>query len=248
MQWSEAKVRSEITGVLHLLAEMHNVGITHRDLTPGNVFLRDGHLALGDFGISRMSLNPREATVTPYTPAYVPRSMESRYLWGPAEDLYQIGLLTCTLLTGKDWDTHRINALRDLKAKDDLKCWIWHVTSEKTRRYHSAGAALEALQTLKNVRLDNGRMPASLQDERVVLTGSLETLTRSEATDLLRRAGATVQHAVADTTTLVVRGTVRNGLNYDVGRKLYATRERKRLGQRITVVSATQLERWLSRK
>ena len=80
-----------------------------------------------------------------------------------------------------------------------------------------------------------------------MLTGSLETLTQPEAAEELGRAGATVQDAVADTTSLVVRGTVRNGLNYDVGRKLYATRERKRLGQRIAVVSANQLERWLAR-
>ena len=111
LPWAEPKVRSEISGLLRLLAEMHNVGITHRDITPANVFLRNGRLALGDFGISRMALNPREATVTAYTPAYVPRSMESRYLWGPAEDLYQMGLLTCTLLSGEDWDRHRINEL-----------------------------------------------------------------------------------------------------------------------------------------
>lgn len=79
-------------------------------------------------------------------------------------------------------------------------------------------------------------------------SGKLQRWTRSEAAELVRRAGGHVQAAVGDSTTLLVRGDVRNGLNESEGRKLYAVRERLRLGQRISIVGQTGLERLLGQR
>ncbi|MHC6215012.1 hypothetical protein LZP97_03780 [Rhodococcus sp. DMF-1] len=58
----------------------------------------------------------------------------------------------------------------------------------------------------------------------------------------------TREDAVGDSTTLLVRGDVRNGLNESEGRKLYAVRERLRLGQRISIIGQTGLERLLGQR
>ncbi len=83
---------------------------------------------------------------------------------------------------------------------------------------------------------------------RCLRSGKLQRWTRSEAAELVRRAGGHVQDAVGDSTTLLVRGDVRNGLNESEGRKLYAVRERLRLGQRISIIGQTGLERLLGQR
>ncbi|NMN97860.1 protein kinase domain-containing protein [Antrihabitans stalactiti] len=245
--WRETRVRKEIGGVLQLLAQMHNVGVTHRDLTPANVFLRDGHLVLGDFGITRMTLDPKRAEVTAFTPAYTPRVVWSRGRWGPAEDVFQLGLLTCTLLTGEVWTAERVNTLRQLDVADDLKCWIWHATAASAKKYLDAADASEALSSLKSVTVLPGRAPTSMFGQKVVFTGKLDHLTREQATRLVTQAGAQVQSSVGDTTTLLVRGPVRNALSEFEGRKLFAVRERRRLGQPIRIITGRQLERLVAK-
>ncbi|MBJ8348057.1 protein kinase [Antrihabitans sp. YC2-6] len=243
--WDETRVRKEIGGVLELLSRMHNVGITHRDLTPANVFLRGGHLVLGDFGITRMTLDPRRAEVTAFTPAYTPKVVWASHRWGPAEDVFQLGLLACTLLSGQVWQAEQVNTIRQLDVSEDLKCWIWHATAANAKKYLDATDAKDALTTLRHFSLQPGRAPASIAGQRVVFTGKLENLTRADAVRLVTNAGAQVQSSVSDTTTLVVRGPVRNALSEFEGRKLFAVRERLRLGQPIKVISGRQLERLL---
>ncbi|CDZ92572.1 protein kinase domain-containing protein [Rhodococcus aetherivorans] len=246
--WSPSRVRTEVGALLKLLATMHNVGITHRDITPQNVFLRGGRLVLGDFGISRMTLDPRKAKVTAFTPDFVPDAVWVHHNWGPGDDVFQLGLLACTLLSGEIWTARDVKQLRTLTAPDDLKCWIWHATAAKAKKYVDALDAREALTTLAKVNMRSGRGPASLEGHRVVFTGKLQRWTRNEAAELVRRAGGHVQDAVGDSTTLLVRGDVRNGLNESEGRKLYAVRERLRLGQRISIVGQTGLERLLGQR
>jgi len=52
-RWTEAAVRREIAGLLQVLGKLHRGQMLHRDLTPLNVFVCEGHrLKLGDFGIA----------------------------------------------------------------------------------------------------------------------------------------------------------------------------------------------------
>ncbi|MFJ6096617.1 protein kinase domain-containing protein [Williamsia muralis] len=246
--WAEHRVRKEVRRLLLLLAKMHSVGITHRDIKPANVYLRNRRLVIGDFGISRMVLDPKQAAITEYTPAYTPNDAWVRNRWGPSEDIFQLGLLACTLLTGESWTKDDLSSIRTLDVDDDFKCWIWHATAAKAKKYVDGADALEALDTLADVNMRNGRAPTRIRGQVVTLTGKLESGTRAEVTRELRSAGAVVQDAVGDSTTLVVRGTLRNALSEVEGRKLFATRERKRLGQKITLIGEAQLLRLLADK
>lgn len=239
--WSEAIVRREITELLNVLARMHDVGITHRDIKPNNVYVKRRRLVLGDFGISRMTLDQRHHAVDAFTPLFSPRDMDFGERWAPAADVFQVALLAATLLTGQVWATEDLSRLQSAEIADDLKCWIWHSTSIKARMYRSAGEAAGALETLHKVNMEASKMPSRISGQHVVLTGRLDGLTQGDASDLLTKAGAHVDGAITDRTTLVIRGTVRNGLSESEGRKLFAVRERRRTGQKIAIASGPQL-------
>lgn len=246
LPWPEKRVRNEIKGLLRVLARLHNAGVTHRDLKPDNVFLREGRLVLGDFGTTRMTLDPTHSFASVFAPDFAPREVLDRYRWGQADDVYQVGLLAGTLLSGELWwnETPSARALAALPATDQLKSWLWHATGARSKRYLDAADAVAALDALARTSLAPGRAPRSLADHRVVFAGRIPGLPRRQAAELARAAGARPQSHVTDSTTLLVVGAVRAGSAGDGEQlDLFATRERIRLGQPIRVISAEQFQR-----
>lgn len=244
--WTEARVRKEIKALLKLLARLHNAGVTHRDLKPDNVYLRGGRLTLGDFGITKMDLDPRHSFASTFAAGFAPKEVLMNATWGQADDVYQVGLLAGTLLSGEIWwtDTVSVKAIAALPVSDELKSWIWHATGAKTKRYWDAADAVDALDALKRISVKPAGAPRGLKGETVVFTGRIDGLTRPAAMNLARKAGATAQQGLTDSTSLVVVGKINVGsAGASEGLKLFATRERLRLGQPIRVISATQFKR-----
>lgn len=240
--WSPTVVHRELSRLLRLLAIMHAAGITHRDIKPDNVFLRDGHLVLGDFGISKQTLNPRRSPIDAYTPMYSPTDIEQRLHWGSWIDVYQVGLLAGALLTGTDWYNADIGHIRSLEAPEELKCWIWHATARKGLKYVDGTQAHSALTGLGKIDMRSTRGPATLHGHHVVVTGRFDTGTQQEMSRLITEAGATIQAAVNNDTSVVVRAPqIANTVGNSEGRKLYAARERKRRGQRIHIITENRL-------
>jgi serine/threonine protein kinase len=250
LPWTEARARREIKGLLALLARLHDAGVTHRDLKPDNVYLRDGKLVVGDFGITKLDLDPRHSFVSAFSPKFSPKEAVATWRWGQADDVFQVGLLAATLVSGRIWGTETISvpAISRLPVSDEFKSWIWHATGAKAKRYWDAGDATEALDALRRISLAPGRAPRSLDGHTVVFTGGIGGLPRREASELARRAGATVQSSVGDATTLVVVGKVVRGAGANEGLKLFVTRERLRRGQAIRVISDRQFRRLVSRR
>lgn len=238
---SETMVRKEIDAVLTVLGSMHAAGITHRDIKPANVYVKSRKLVLGDFGISAMTLTPRHRPVDAFSRAFSPQNVDELGQWGPRHDVFQVALLTASLLTGRVWGTGDLAGLARSELPEDIKCWIWHATSTRESGYRDAVDAAAALSELASVSMRPGAPPPALRGEYVVLTGKLDDVTRGEATQLLSAAGAHVQGMVGDRTTLVVRGTIRNALTENEGRKLFQVRERRRRGQKIRLVAVARL-------
>lgn len=91
-------------GVARGLAAAHAVGVTHRDIKPGNVVVVDGVAKIVDFGIARLADTGDEtltqtSTVTG-TAAYMSPEQARGSEVGPASDLYSLGCLLMTLFTG----------------------------------------------------------------------------------------------------------------------------------------------------
>lgn len=246
--WTPGRVRREISRLLKVLALMHASGVTHRDIKPANVFIRDGHLVLGDFGISKHSLTPRRSAIDAYTPAYSPNNMDERQNWATWVDIYQVGLLAGTLLTGNDFDSSHVGGIRYLDIPDDLKCWMWHATAHHGLRYVSGLQASQALRQLRDVDMRDKSGPKSIRGHHVTLTGRFAMGSQRKLAQMISRAGGTVQSTVTDKTTVLVRaGNMANTVGVGEGSKLFEVRERKRRGERIHVISEERLGALLER-
>ena len=241
LRWSEGRVRAEIRALLKLLRRLHGVWVIHRDIKPDNVFLRDGRLVLGDFGITKLTLDRRSSDASRFQPDFAPRDLASSALWGPAEDIFQVGLLAASLLSGEIWwnDVVSARAIAGLDASEAFKSWIWHATGARSKRYWHADDALDALSSLRRVDISPGRAPRTLRGQPVVFSGRLDGITRSQAMARARAVGAHPQARLTDATTVVVVGRV----GTSEGIKMFAVRERLRTGQPIRVIGQDQFER-----
>ena len=100
-----AQALDAVTQMAHALEVVHEVGVLHRDLKPGNVMLRaDGSLALIDFGLAKYSESAGADTAAGRifgTPYYMsPEQGHGRPL-DERSDLYSLGVMLYEMLTGK---------------------------------------------------------------------------------------------------------------------------------------------------
>jgi formylglycine-generating enzyme required for sulfatase activity/serine/threonine protein kinase len=100
--FSEEELTSLLTKVLDALAYLHERGIYHRDIKPGNILItHTGAPVLIDFGAARQRLSERSLTVIE-SPGYTPfEQMQSRGKVGPWSDLYALGGTLYKAITGE---------------------------------------------------------------------------------------------------------------------------------------------------
>lgn len=100
---SEAEICGVLTPVAEGLLDIHNAGYLHRDVTPGNILVReDGTPVLIDFGAARRNLEKRSAKMTAIvTDGYAPAEQYSdETKQGPWTDIYGLGATTYFMMTG----------------------------------------------------------------------------------------------------------------------------------------------------
>lgn len=89
-----ARVALELPAVLEAA---HGQGITHGELSPGQVFVRDdGSVVVTGFGLAGTTLAPRFAA-----PAYASPEQARDERIGPADDLWTLGALLYTMVQGR---------------------------------------------------------------------------------------------------------------------------------------------------
>lgn len=87
------------------LAAAHSIGLVHRDIKPANVMLTDGRVKLLDFGIAQLTgqADPHltQPSMTIGTAAYMSPEQAAGLQVNAATDLYALGCLIMTMLTGR---------------------------------------------------------------------------------------------------------------------------------------------------
>ena len=100
--FSEEELQGLLERVLDALGYLHDRGIYHRDLKPGNLLItHEGIPVLIDFGSARQRLSERSMTVVE-SPGYTPfEQLQTRGNIGPWSDLYALGATLVKLMTGE---------------------------------------------------------------------------------------------------------------------------------------------------
>jgi serine/threonine protein kinase len=237
--WSEASARREIAGVLEVLRKLHRGQLLHRDLTPMNVFVCDGRkLKLGDFGIVRQQSDARGITARTMNLMTAPSEIVDGLApkWQARDDVYQVGQLIAMVVKGDARSRIRTADVRGLGCSDHLKEIIYRCIGERRKRYDTAEELIEALRNPpKDLRTGALR---SLKGMRVAFTGFL-SVSRAEAMQAAKRAGAIVQSGPSSKTNVIVRGRPNKlqAAGKDGGLKLMEIKRLRELGHRITIIN-----------
>ncbi|MFJ9536123.1 serine/threonine protein kinase [Streptomyces sp. NPDC101225] len=103
-------------GLLDVLEAAHSEGITHGELSPGNVFVRDrGSVVVTGFGLAGATLAPRLTA-----PSFASPEQARDERIGPAADLWALGAILYTMLEGRPPFRDRDRPEATLKGVDRL--------------------------------------------------------------------------------------------------------------------------------
>jgi serine/threonine protein kinase len=100
----EEEIRALVGPLLAGLAVVHRAGVLHRDIKPGNIYVRsDGSPVLLDFGAARQAVGERSRSMTAVlTPPYAPLEQYGKgQPQGPWTDIYALGVVVYEALSGR---------------------------------------------------------------------------------------------------------------------------------------------------
>ena len=158
-------VRTLLLQILEALAHAHARGLIHRDLKPSNLLIRDtGAVALADFGLAHAIGDEAHAALAG-TPSYMApeQLLGDASHFGPWTDLYALGAVTHTLLSGhppfrgdglielrRDHLHTAPPALRAVvEVPEGLDAWVLRLLQKApTDRFQRAADAMHALLAL----------------------------------------------------------------------------------------------------
>ncbi|MEU0541714.1 serine/threonine-protein kinase [Nocardia sp. NPDC005978] len=99
----EASVEELAAGIAEALAAIHAAGVTHRDLTPGNVLLTESGPRVIDFGIAKLVAETHAVTASGAligTPGYMSPEHVLGGDIGPQSDIFSLGSVLTFAATG----------------------------------------------------------------------------------------------------------------------------------------------------
>ena len=119
-----ADVRQWLKGLVEGVAYLHDHGIVHRDLKPANLFMEDGIVKIGDYGLAKL--------ITPSQGTEHSESIGTCHYMAPeigsgkyhkSIDIYAMGVILYEMLTGRvpfDGETVNEVLMKHLTARPDV--------------------------------------------------------------------------------------------------------------------------------
>lgn len=119
-----AEVRHWLKGLVDGVAYLHDHGIVHRDLKPANLFLEEGVIKIGDYGLSKAITSAREPghSQSVGTCHYMAPEIGTGKYHKPI-DVYAIGVILHEMVTGRvpfDGESVHEVLMKHLTARPDL--------------------------------------------------------------------------------------------------------------------------------
>ena len=170
---TEAGLRQILFPLLDGLEAVHQAGFLHRDITPGNVVIRDdGSPVLIDFGAARQAVAGKSRSVTAIiTPGYAPiEQYSTKGHQGPWTDIYGLGAVCYRCLAGTQPD----DAVERIR-KDPL------VPAAERCRGKVSVSLLAAID--RALCVDEGERPQTISAWRSALGGAGDAETRRPPAD-----------------------------------------------------------------
>jgi hypothetical protein len=147
-----------LRGICAGVGHLHERGIVHRDLKPSNLFIENGIIKIGDYGLTKFISTSRRSgqTESVGTVHYMaPEVAKGRY--GKELDLYAIGIILYEMLTGRvpfDGESPGEILMKHLSAEPDVSIVpppyravvARLLDKDPQRRYSSVEALLADLQ------------------------------------------------------------------------------------------------------
>ena len=147
--FTEADLRAVIEPLLEGLEVVHRAGVLHRDIKPGNIFVRrpdditgrPAQPVLIDFGAAKQNyLSRHSRSQAPYTPGYAAyEQVSSMGEIGPWTDIYALGALMWRMVAGGCTGDARLHM-----AGDSMGGTVWSPTpravEKRSYALHSRGA------------------------------------------------------------------------------------------------------------
>ena len=140
--FTEADLRAVIDPLLEGLEVVHRAGVLHRDIKPGNIFVRrpdditgrPAQPVLIDFGAAKQNyLSLHSRSQAPYTPGYAAyEQVSSEGEIGPWTDIYAVGALMWRMVAGGLPDDEWL--LVPVTANDTGGAGVWNPTPRPVER------------------------------------------------------------------------------------------------------------------
>jgi serine/threonine protein kinase len=158
----------------YALEAIHEVGIFHRDLKPGNVMLRDdGSIALIDFGLAKHVALKMEVTDKGLifgTPHYMSPEQGHGKPIDARSDLYALGVMLYEMLTGK----------KPYDADNHMAILVHHAKAPIPRLPERIGSLQPLIDTL--LAKEPGDRPANASEAAKLISDTLKSMPPPSAT------------------------------------------------------------------